>query len=268
MDLSVDINGDDADLNGDTPHEPDAISPSGRETPECSTTASVAGSSVTVAVVPDDSESPFSAAPHHPTQCPNLHPTAATPNPNSNPNPTNSESATATATGTNLSGGVGCNAGGLVNASTASSRQMADPMREIAGSKHRALYSIPSVGLVGGSESDASHNTHPAGSTKGGAAPGAGSGAGAGGVGGPSAPAQRRARTQRFGLELENEEELDEFLGESLDVWGLDVFRVEELSSGHPLVTIVYSIFEVSLDVEGHPTSWQRSLYLLYLTQI
>ena len=279
MDLSVDIHGDDADLNGDTPHEADAISPSGRETPECSTTSSVAGSSVTVAVVPDDSES-FSAAPHQPTQRQNLHATPANPS----PNPTNSASATATATKANPSAGVGDNGGGHVNASTTNSRQLADPMREISGSKHRALYSIPSVGLAGGSESDTSGNAHPAGSThpagsahpassahpagstNGGAA--TVSGAGAGEVGGPSAPAPRRARTQRFGLEIEHEEELDELLGESLDVWGLDVFRVEELSSGHPLVTIVYSIFEVSPDFEGHPHLLADiTMYLLYLTQ-
>ena len=49
----------------------------------------------------------------------------------------------------------------------------------------------------------------------------------------------------KYGIQIEKQEELEEFLNENIDLWGMDVFRLEELSSNHPLTTIFYSIFKV-----------------------
>lgn len=244
MDLNLGPQGDDPDINGDTPHEADAASPSGRETPERSATASVTGSSITVAVVPDDAESATTSA------------TASHPNRNAS---TFTYASSASAVTPSSGAGAAAGAGGLASSTATSSRQLADTMREISGSKHRALYSIPSVGLVGGSEADTSGTGSPASAFN-----NAGTGSSCSCIGensGPSASAQSRARTQWCGLEVEHEEELDELFEDSLDVWGLDVFRVEELSSGHPLVTIVYSIFEVRRHTTRHDATLHCTLH-------
>lgn len=50
----------------------------------------------------------------------------------------------------------------------------------------------------------------------------------------------------RYGVETPHEEELGELLEQELDGWGIDVFRVNELSCKRPLVAIAYAIFQVS----------------------
>ena len=50
----------------------------------------------------------------------------------------------------------------------------------------------------------------------------------------------------RHGVETPHEKELGELLEQELDGWGIDVFRVNELSCKRPLVAIAYAIFQVS----------------------
>uniref|UniRef100_A0A1I8H4S6 Phosphodiesterase n=1 Tax=Macrostomum lignano TaxID=282301 RepID=A0A1I8H4S6_9PLAT len=48
----------------------------------------------------------------------------------------------------------------------------------------------------------------------------------------------------RLGVETPHADELSVLFNESLDKWGIDIFRVDQLSNQHPLVTVVFSIFE------------------------
>lgn len=52
------------------------------------------------------------------------------------------------------------------------------------------------------------------------------------------------AKLPTYGLEVQKEKELDE-VAKSVDWWGMDMFLVRELSNGHPLLTIFYTILKV-----------------------
>lgn len=47
-----------------------------------------------------------------------------------------------------------------------------------------------------------------------------------------------------FGVETEQEKELSE-VAEGIDHWGMDMFIVRDLSNGHPLLTVFYTILKV-----------------------
>ena len=49
-----------------------------------------------------------------------------------------------------------------------------------------------------------------------------------------------------YGVDVETENELSEVV-QGVDMWGMDMFRVRDLSDGHPLLTIFYTILKVSL---------------------
>lgn len=53
------------------------------------------------------------------------------------------------------------------------------------------------------------------------------------------------AKLPKYGVEMEKEEEVTEIV-KNIDRWGMDMMRVRELSNGHPLLTIVYTILRVS----------------------
>lgn len=48
----------------------------------------------------------------------------------------------------------------------------------------------------------------------------------------------------KYGVDTPHEEQLSKFL-ESIDTWGLDIFKVNEYSVGHPLTAVTYTIFRV-----------------------
>lgn len=52
------------------------------------------------------------------------------------------------------------------------------------------------------------------------------------------------AKLPTYGLEVQKEKELDE-VAKGVDWWGMDMFLVRELSNGHPLLTIFYTILKV-----------------------
>lgn len=56
---------------------------------------------------------------------------------------------------------------------------------------------------------------------------------------------------KKYGIEMENEQDLEEFINTNIDEWGMDMFRVEELTHNHPLTPIFYSIFKVSYLLGG-----------------
>ena len=48
-----------------------------------------------------------------------------------------------------------------------------------------------------------------------------------------------------YGVDVERENELND-VAKGIDLWGMDMFLVRELSNGHPLLTIFYTILKVS----------------------
>ena len=48
----------------------------------------------------------------------------------------------------------------------------------------------------------------------------------------------------RFGVSLENEFEIIRFF-DKIDSWGMDMFNLNEMTKGHPLVTTSCAIFRV-----------------------
>lgn len=52
------------------------------------------------------------------------------------------------------------------------------------------------------------------------------------------------AKLPTYGVDMEKEEELSE-VAKGVDLWGMDMFLVRELSNGHPLLTIFYTILRV-----------------------
>ena len=51
----------------------------------------------------------------------------------------------------------------------------------------------------------------------------------------------------KHGVETPHEDELDKIY-EEIDKWGLDMFEVAMYSNKHPLTSIMYTIFKVSLN--------------------
>ena len=60
----------------------------------------------------------------------------------------------------------------------------------------------------------------------------------------------------KYGIETPHEVELGKLL-EDVDKWGLDIFRVNDLSCNHPLTTVMYRILRVSPTTvtSHHPAS-------------
>ena len=54
------------------------------------------------------------------------------------------------------------------------------------------------------------------------------------------------AKSPKFGVETPQEDELSKILMD-IDKWGIDVFKLDEYSKGHPLVATMYKIFSVSI---------------------
>jgi len=51
----------------------------------------------------------------------------------------------------------------------------------------------------------------------------------------------------KYGVELKKEEESKlEQVMKDIDLWGMDMFNIRELSSGHPLLSVFYTILKVS----------------------
>ena len=50
----------------------------------------------------------------------------------------------------------------------------------------------------------------------------------------------------RFGVPLTNEHEVIRFFNDSIDAWGMDVFHLNDITNGHPLVATACAIFRVS----------------------
>lgn len=48
----------------------------------------------------------------------------------------------------------------------------------------------------------------------------------------------------KYGIESDRPEELAKCM-EQLDVWGLDLFKIGDLTKNHPMATVIYSIFQV-----------------------
>ena len=47
-------------------------------------------------------------------------------------------------------------------------------------------------------------------------------------------------------MPLTNEYEVIRFFNDAIDVWGMDVFHLNDITNGHPLVTTACAIFRVS----------------------
>ena len=56
------------------------------------------------------------------------------------------------------------------------------------------------------------------------------------------------AKLPTYGVVVEDEEQLCQ-VAKGIDLWGMDMFLVRELSNGHPLLTIFYTILKVSISV-------------------
>ena len=50
----------------------------------------------------------------------------------------------------------------------------------------------------------------------------------------------------RFGVSLANEFEVIEFFNDNIDVWGMDMFHLNDITNGHPLIATACAIFRVS----------------------
>jgi hypothetical protein len=67
----------------------------------------------------------------------------------------------------------------------------------------------------------------------------------------------------KYGVETPREEDLGIII-DDMDHWGLDMFKVCELSSGHPLTVMVYSIFRVSSSITYKVIACFSQIYCLY----
>lgn len=65
------------------------------------------------------------------------------------------------------------------------------------------------------------------------------------GIKSPLAHTNSLTKLPKYGVETSQELELEEVMN-CIDHWGLDMFRVRELSNGHPLVSVFYTILKVS----------------------
>jgi hypothetical protein len=67
--------------------------------------------------------------------------------------------------------------------------------------------------------------------------------------------AEVEERLPKYGVETEEHgEEMDELLGNLGDTWGLDVFRLSEITHWKPLTVTTYAVFQVRtlvLDPKG-----------------
>lgn len=52
--------------------------------------------------------------------------------------------------------------------------------------------------------------------------------------------------TPRFGVESNKEKELEEYMN-NLDKWGIDIFKIAELTEYRPLTAVTYTILQVLL---------------------
>ena len=50
----------------------------------------------------------------------------------------------------------------------------------------------------------------------------------------------------RFGVPMTNEHEIIGFFNDNIDEWGMDVFHLNDITNGHPLVATACAIFRVS----------------------
>lgn len=81
-------------------------------------------------------------------------------------------------------------------------------------------------------------------------------------------------RLPTFGVETPNENDLGTLLGE-LDTWGIDIFKIGDLSCNRPLTCVAYTIFQVTLNnfhfdlyLILHGTYLMHFIYLLIFNRI
>ena len=53
------------------------------------------------------------------------------------------------------------------------------------------------------------------------------------------------SKVPKYGVHTEHEEELSQYI-DSINTWGIDVFKIAEFSNSRPLTTVTFRVFQVS----------------------